>query len=122
MLRTDNENRREAVLPLASERLSRRFDASLGRSNGTNETELSEGGYTIIQADLFDDLAVFEAKHGRSREMHFATSCGRQRTSQKVVNAGPVCIPPPSQRPTIALLSDSFDMLFSFGAKSKSRG
>jgi hypothetical protein len=41
-------------------------------------------GYTIIQADLFDDLAVFEAKHRRSCEMHFATSCGRQGASQKV--------------------------------------
>ena len=45
---------------LARELLSTRFDASLGRSNGTNETKLREGGYAVIQPDLFDDLAVLE--------------------------------------------------------------
>ena len=83
-----NEKRREAVLPLASDFFQNRFGASLERSNGTNETQLREGGYAVIQPDLFDDLAVFEAKHGRSRETHFATGGGRQGTGEKVAKCG----------------------------------
>jgi hypothetical protein len=69
-------------LPLACDLFSARFDATLGRLNSTNETELCEGGYAVIQPDLFDDLAVFEPKHGRSREMHFATGGGWQGATQ----------------------------------------
>ena len=81
---TQREQARGSFASRLSPFFRTRFDDSLGRLNGTNETELCKGGYAVIQPDLFDDLAVFEPKHGRSCEMHFATGGSPQGTSEKV--------------------------------------
>jgi hypothetical protein len=40
------------------------------RSGPLDEAELCEGGDTVVQPDLFKDLAFFQLEHGRASEMH----------------------------------------------------
>src|SRR5260221_4544770 len=49
------------------------------RSGSLHKTELRQRRHAIVQTDLFNDLAVFEAKHGRAGEAHLpAGRCGRR--------------------------------------------
>ena len=45
------------------------------RSGSLHKAELRQCRYAIVQADLFDDLSVFEAKHGRAGETHLSAGC-----------------------------------------------
>jgi hypothetical protein len=54
-----------------------------------DESKLLEGGHTIIEADLFYDLAVLEPQHGRAGEMHPPARRGRQRSKQKITERRP---------------------------------
>ena len=52
-----------------------------------DESELLEGSHAIIEADLFNDLAVFEPQHGRAGEMHLPASRCRQRAEKKITES-----------------------------------
>jgi hypothetical protein len=46
--------------------------------DSADEAELGKCSHTIIQATLFNDLAVFETEHRRPGEVHLAARVGRQ--------------------------------------------
>src|SRR2546426_5131683 len=54
-----------------------------------DESELLEGGHAIIEADFFNDLAIFEPQHGRAGEMHLPACRGRQRSEKKITESRP---------------------------------
>src|SRR5260370_40768738 len=54
------------------------------RSGRTQEAQLLEGRHAIVETNLLGDLAVLDAKHGRSREVHLAAGPGRQRPDEKI--------------------------------------
>src|SRR5215468_12564249 len=54
-----------------------------------DESELLEGGHPIIEADLFNDLALLEPQHGRASEMHLPARRCRQRSHQKITESRP---------------------------------
>src|SRR6202035_557469 len=54
-----------------------------------NKVELGQGRHAVVEANLFDDLAVLELKDGRSGELHLATGVVGQRSCQEVTEGGP---------------------------------
>ena len=57
------------------------FSPSSSRTAGlshVDEAQLFQCLDAVVQTYLFDDLAVLEAEHGRTGEMHLPTGCGRQ--------------------------------------------
>src|SRR5262245_18940062 len=51
---------------------------------GLENPELSERRDTIVETDLFDDLAVLETQHRSSREVHFSAGGRWKRARQKI--------------------------------------
>src|ERR1700722_6212243 len=54
-----------------------------------DKTQLSECGDTIVESDLFDNLAVLKTQHRRSGEVHLATRRGRQCPCKEVGECRP---------------------------------
>ncbi len=46
-------------------------------------------GHTVVEPDLFGDLAIFDAKHRRCGETRRPPDGGRQRPSRKSPKVGP---------------------------------
>src|SRR5258708_10974721 len=49
-----------------------------------DKSELLQGGHAVVQADFLNDLAIFEAEHGRAGEVHFPAGRGRQRSNEEI--------------------------------------
>lgn len=49
-----------------------------------DQTKLLEGGYAVVQSDLLGNLAVFNAEHRRSREVHFPPRRGAKRSDEEI--------------------------------------
>jgi len=58
-------------------------------SSGPQQAELLKRSHSIIQADFLCNLAVFDAKHGRSGEAHLPAGRRGERTDQKIAERGP---------------------------------
>src|SRR3954470_12346101 len=58
-------------------------------SGSAHETKLLERGHAIVQADLLCDLAILQAKHGRSGEVHLPAACRRQGSDEKITEGWP---------------------------------
>src|SRR6476620_8738983 len=58
-------------------------------SDSAYETKLLKRGHAIIQADLLCDLAILQAKHSRSSEVHLPAGCRRQRPGEKITEGWP---------------------------------
>ncbi len=54
------------------------------RTRCLDKSELLQGGHAVIQADFFNDPAVFELKYGRAGEAHFPAGRGRQRSDEEI--------------------------------------
>src|SRR5215469_10076942 len=53
-------------------------------SSGAEEPELGQGGDTVVQADLLNDLAVLEFEDGDSGEVHLPARAGGQTAGEEV--------------------------------------
>src|SRR5215469_4754572 len=69
-------------------------------SSGFQKAKLPERRDAIVETDLFCDLATLDTEYACPGESHFATGRRRSEPMRKSLNAGPVCVPPPSHRPT----------------------
>ena len=88
--------------------------AARSRSDRVDEAQLLQGGHSIVKTDFLRDLAVLDPKHRRSSELHLSARRRWQRPHEEVaatIRRSQVSPQKPvNQRPTIALLSLSFDM------------
>src|SRR5215469_14533961 len=57
-------------------------------SNGAEQPELRQGGDSVIQADLLDDLAVLEFEDGDAGEVHLPARVGGEAASKEVLESG----------------------------------
>jgi hypothetical protein len=54
----------------------------------TQDAELLQRSCAIVQPDFLTDLAILQAKHGRSRESHFPAGGRRKGADKKVAEGG----------------------------------
>ena len=69
-------------------------------SNGAEQPKLGQGGNSIIETNLLEDLAILELEDGGAREVHLPARIGGQAANKEVLESGPVWVPPPSHWPT----------------------
>ena len=53
-------------------------------SNGFQNAKLPERGNTIVETDLFRDLAILDTEYGCSGEPHLATGRRRKRADEEI--------------------------------------
>jgi hypothetical protein len=64
--------------------LPKDMEAPCPASCCVDESELLQGAHAVVQADFLNDLAIFEAEHGRAGEAHFPAGRRRQRTNEEI--------------------------------------
>src|SRR3979411_1000843 len=61
----------------------------LPRSGGLlQKAKLNEGGNTVVETDLFDDLTVLHAQDRHAGEVHLASRRGGESANQEVAERG----------------------------------
>jgi len=64
--------------------LPRETEAPRPASCCVDDSELLQGGHAVVQADFLNDLAIFEAEHGRAGEAHYLAGRRRQRSNEEI--------------------------------------
>ena len=65
-----------------------------------DQAELLQRDQRAFLAKFFRDLAILDAEDGRPREADRLPDAAGRLPTGRSLNAGPVCVPQPSERPT----------------------
>jgi hypothetical protein len=71
-----------------------RLPATIGWSGREDDAQLPQGLHAVVEADFLDDEAVVPVNRIVLPDASGSDPMGRSS------NAAPVCVPPPSHRPT----------------------